>query len=68
MVAPVIPIKWKGFSVRRVFQGVRYDITVKRIGEGNQVRLTVDGKMIDGNVIPKPAAGVTKVTVEAVLS
>ncbi|MDZ7288355.1 MAG: glycosyl transferase [candidate division KSB1 bacterium] len=68
MVAPVIPAKWKGFSVSRVFQGVRYDITVRREGEGNHVRLIVDGQAIEGNVIPKPAAGVTQVTVEAVLS
>jgi cellobiose phosphorylase len=68
MVAPVIPAKWKGLSVTRVFQGVRYDITVKRAAEGNRVRLTVDGQAVEGNVIPKPPAGVTQVTVEAVLS
>jgi len=67
MVAPVIPAKWKGFSVSRSFQGVRYDITVKREGEGNRVRLMVDGRVIDGNVIPKPAVGVTRVNVEAAL-
>jgi cellobiose phosphorylase len=67
MVAPVIPGKWKGFSVSRVFQGVRYNISVKREGKGNHARLTVDGHAIDGNVIPKPSPGVTQVTVEAVL-
>jgi cellobiose phosphorylase len=67
MVAPVIPSKWKGFSVSRVFQGVRYNITVKREGEGNRVRLVVDGHAVDGNVIPRPSAGVTQVVVEASL-
>jgi cellobiose phosphorylase len=67
MVAPVIPSTWKGFSVSRVFQGVRYDIAVKRKGPGNRVSLTVDGKAIDGNVIPKPDVGTTRVSVEAVL-
>lgn len=67
IVAPVIPSKWKGFSVSRIFQGVRYDITVKREGKGNKVRLNVDGKPVDGNVIPKPPAGVIQVAVEAVL-
>lgn len=67
MVAPVIPTKWKGFSVSRSFQGVRYDITVEQKGVGNQVRLIVDGKAIEGNVIPRPPAGVTQVSVEAAL-
>jgi cellobiose phosphorylase len=67
MVAPVIPSKWKGFSVSRVFQGVRYDINVKRAGKGNRVRLMVEGHAIEGNVIPKPAAGVIQVAVEVLL-
>jgi cellobiose phosphorylase len=67
MVAPVIPSKWKGFSVSRVFQGVRYNINVRREGKGNRVRLVVDGRVITGNVIPKPPEGVTQVAVEAAL-
>jgi len=68
MVAPAIPLTWKGFSASRVFQGVRYDITVRRKAKGNRVRLTVDGHVVEGNVIPRPPAGVPQVTVEAVLS
>ena len=67
MIAPAIPSKWKGFSVSRVFQGVRYNINVRRAGKRNRVRLKVDGHALDGNLIPKPAAGVTQVAVEAVL-
>jgi cellobiose phosphorylase len=67
MIAPVIPSKWKGFSASRIFQGVRYDITVKRVGKGNRVRLIVDGREVEGNVISSPPAGVTKVAVDAVL-
>jgi cellobiose phosphorylase len=67
MVAPVIPTKWKGFSVSRVFQGVRYNINVRREGKGNRVRLVVDGHAITGNVIPKPRVGVAQVVVEAAL-
>jgi cellobiose phosphorylase len=67
MVAPVIPSKWKGFSVSRVFQGVRYNIKVRREGKGNRVQLVVDGRVITGNVIPKPPERVTQVAVEAVL-
>jgi cellobiose phosphorylase len=67
MIAPVIPSNWKGFSVSRVFQGVSYNINVRREGKGNCVRLIVDGRAVEGNVIPKPPAGVTQITVEAVL-
>jgi cellobiose phosphorylase len=67
MVAPVIPSNWKGFSVSRVFQGVVYNINVKREGKGNRVRLMVDGRAITGNVIPKPPVGVSQVAIEAAL-
>jgi cellobiose phosphorylase len=74
MVAPVIPSKWEGFSVSRVFQGVRYNINLKRAAKssrqtekGNRVRLFVDGNAVEGNVIAKPPAGVAEVAVEALL-
>ena len=65
MVAPVLPEKWKGVQVTRVFQEVRYEIAVQRSGAGNTVHLTVDGQAIEGNVIPRPAAGVLVVKVVA---
>jgi cellobiose phosphorylase len=67
LVAPAIPLKWKGFSVSRMFQGIRYTITVKRKGKGNSIELKVDGRSVGGNVIPKPANGVHEVDVEATL-
>ncbi len=67
MVAPVIPERWKGFSVTRFFQGVRYDIDVKRQGKGNRIQLLVDGVAVSGNVIPKPEPGVNRIKVNAVL-
>ena len=66
-VAPVVPESWQGFSVSRRFRGVTYDITVKRGGPGNAVSLTVDGKAIDGDLVPPPAKGTKTVTVEAVI-
>ena len=36
-VAPVVPQSWQGFSVKRSFRGVTYDIAVKRAGPGNAV-------------------------------
>jgi cellobiose phosphorylase len=68
MVAPVIPTKWDGFSVCRIFQGVRYSILVKREGKGNIIRLMVDGLAVEGNIIPKPPSGVTQVAVQVLLS
>ena len=67
VIAPVCPTEWEGFSVKRLYQGVRYDITVKRDGKGNSIRLIVDGKNIEGNVVPKPAPGVSEVKVQAIL-
>ena len=64
MIAPVIPEKWKGFKASRVFRGVRYAIEVKRQGKGNKVSLTVDGKAVDGSVVPLPAEGTKEVKVE----
>jgi len=66
-IAPVVPESWDGFSVVRVFRGVRYDIQVKRAGKGNAVRLVVDGKAIEGNMIPLAADGMTARIVEVVL-
>jgi cellobiose phosphorylase len=66
-VAPALPSGWSGFSVSRLFRGVRYDIDVRRKGKGNQIYLTVDGQAIDGNVVPLPAEGVTSVAVRAEL-
>ena len=66
-VAPVIPRDWKGFTARRVFRDVTYAITVKRAGEGNTVSLIIDGKAIDGNIVPLPGEGQTRVDVQVTL-
>ncbi|HTO93651.1 MAG TPA: glycosyl transferase [Bacteroidota bacterium] len=68
IVAPVIPVSWEGFSVQRMYRGVRYDITVRRGGKGNRVTLCVDGCAVKGNVVPLPAAGVDAVAVSALVS
>jgi cellobiose phosphorylase len=67
-VAPVIPQDWPGFEATRIFRGVTYNISVKRSGPGNTVGLTVDGQVIDGDVVPLPAEGVSRVAVEVTLS
>jgi cellobiose phosphorylase len=66
-LAPVIPTAWQGFTVRRSYRGVRYDIEAKRIGKGNRARITVDGQAIEGNRIPPPMKGVESVSVQVEL-
>jgi cellobiose phosphorylase len=53
-VDPVIPKKWKGFTVTRRFRGNTYIIEVKN-PKGVQrgvSSLTVDGKVVPGNLLP----------------
>lgn len=64
-IAPVIPSGWDGFHGVRDFRGVRYEIQVRRKGAGNQVHLEVDGKPIDGTVVPLPIEDVEKIQVVA---
>jgi cellobiose phosphorylase len=66
-LAPVVPESWEGFSVQRLYRGVRYDIQVKRVGKGNVVQLIVDGEAIEGNVVPPAPEGVKARTVEVKL-
>jgi len=63
-VAPVIPRGWMGFTARRVFRGVTYPITVRRVGPGNRVSLRVDGAPVEGDVVPLPPPGTEIVQVD----
>jgi len=54
IVDPCIPPKWKSFTVKRVFRGITYNITVKNpkgISKGVS-KVIVDKKEIKGNIIP----------------
>jgi len=66
-IAPIIPSDWLGFRATRVFRGVTYRIFVERAGKGNTVSLAVDGKSIEGNIIPLPSAGQREVEVKVIL-
>ena len=66
-IEPVIPADWKGFTAKRLFRGAQYEISVKRSGSGNKVHLQVDGKAINGCVVPLPAAGTQLVKVSVTL-
>jgi cellobiose phosphorylase len=66
-VAPVIPREWSSFSARRIFRGVTYEISVERKGTGNIIILTVDGKPIEGDIVPIPPEGTKLVRVHGVV-
>jgi cellobiose phosphorylase len=67
-IAPVIPSKWTGFHAVRKYRGVTYHIDAERAGKGNAVSLVVDGKPLEGNILPIPLAGKTSVNVKVTLS
>jgi cellobiose phosphorylase len=66
-VQPVIPEDWHGFEAQRVFRGVTYRVHVVRKGTGNGVRLEVDGRPVEGAVVPLPEPGTTEIDVTAFL-
>ena len=66
-VQPVIPSNWNGFEATRIFRGVRYEISVKREGPGNEVLLEVDGNPVTGTIIPLPDKNVNTLKVKAVV-
>ena len=59
LVDPCIPAHWPGYTVRRIFRGTEYKITVSN--PGNRTRgvtsLKVDGTAVQGQVIPDLADG-----------
>lgn len=66
-IDPSIPHEWDGMKATRQFRGATYDITVKNpnhVCKGVK-SMIVDGKAVDGNVIPVMDGG--KHTVEVVL-
>ena len=58
-IDPSIPHEWDGFTISRQFRGATYDVTVKNPNHvcKGVVSVTVDGKAIEGNVLPVFADG-----------
>ncbi len=65
LIDPVIPSDWKSFKVERIFRGTKYIIEVENPrGVENGIRnISVDGKFIEGNVLPIPAKKICSVKV-----
>jgi cellobiose phosphorylase len=63
MIDPCIPKAWDGFSIERKFRGAQYNINVlnpSHISKGIS-SVKVNGKQIDGNVVPVASKGETVV-------
>ena len=65
-IDPAIPSHWKTYTVERVYRGVRYVIEVHNpAGVQNGVKkVDVEGKTIEGNVVPIQPGPVCHVAVE----
>jgi cellobiose phosphorylase len=66
-IIPTIPEAWPGFSAQRNFRGVNYYITVTKIGQGNEISLSVDGHALEGTTIPLPTEGIQQVNVQVTI-
>ncbi len=68
LIDPCIPSDWKKYTVKRVFRGDIYNITITNpegLNRGVQ-SLTVDGKIVSGNILPISGDGEMH-TVEVIL-
>jgi len=67
-IDPVLPSAWPGFTASRRFRGATYEITVRDPAHvsGRGARLLVDGRQIQGTLLPLAGAGET-VQVEVIL-
>jgi cellobiose phosphorylase len=65
-VDPVLPLAWEGFEAVRRFRDATYRIAVRKPAGvvGRVTSLVVDGREVEGTVVPAVPAGTT-VTVEA---
>ena len=63
-IEPKIPDDWHNITAKRKFRNAIYDITIISENKDSEFKLTVDGKEIDGNIVPIFDTGVHTVTVK----
>lgn len=51
-INPVVPASWKAFEIRRKFRGTTINLAYAREGDGNSVRLFVNGQQLESSLIP----------------
>ena len=71
-IDPHLPADWGEIEVRRRFRGTLYRIVMRREpatddGSPPVTRLVVDGRPIDGNVVPVPGMPGGEIQVEAIV-
>ncbi len=62
-ISPNIPEHWTGFSVKRRFRDCDYYIEFIKSSDSSNPRLCVDGKNIDGNIVPVSKKNACKIKV-----
>ncbi len=69
LIDPCIPSHWDGFKMTRRYRGNVYHINVKRpAGAGLNVQsITLDGKTIEGDILPPPDSTTGEHQVEVIL-
>lgn len=65
-IRPQLPSHWKNASLTRRFRGSVFEITFERKASERYSKITVNGKVLDGDVIPVPE-GERRFKVEVVL-
>ncbi len=64
-IDPCVPPSFGDYQVQRKFRGATYNIQIKNGSKGFGVkRLTVDGKVVEGNIIPLGTANSLNILVE----
>lgn len=65
IINPCVPNDWKEFSIKRIFRGASYKISVyKQTQTGNNIKyMIVNGKRFENNVVPIIKKGEVKVEV-----
>lgn len=56
-ITPALPSDMKKVVVNRFYRGGQYNITIENIGH-DKSELIVDGKVINGNIIPLDGEGI----------
>jgi cellobiose phosphorylase len=66
-VDPVLPADWGDFKVTRQFRGATFNITVRKAKgtTGRVARLSLDGRAVNGNLVPLPTRPGQSFDVEA---
>jgi cellobiose phosphorylase len=52
LIDPVLPKSWDSVKMHRIFRGSTYDITINTSSEAEDISIELDGKQLDGNLIP----------------